>query len=61
MKEITGPYLDLNGLCKHLGISIATAYRLLKKRNRNGIPAHRLQGNWRFIIEEIDEWVRDQL
>ena len=61
MKEITGPYLDLNGLCKRLGISIATAYRLLKRRKKNGIPAHRLQGNWRFIIEEIDDWVKDTL
>lgn len=61
MKEISGPYLDLNGLCKHLGISIATAYRLLKRRKKNSLPAHRLQGNWRFIIEEIDEWVKDRL
>ncbi len=61
MKEITGPYLDTNGTCKELGISIATLYRFLKKRKKNGIPAHRLGGNWRFIKEELAEWVKDRL
>jgi excisionase family DNA binding protein len=56
MKEITGPYLDVHGICKYLGISQVTVYRLLKKRN--GIPAHRIGGNWRFIREEVDEWVK---
>jgi excisionase family DNA binding protein len=58
MKEITGPYLDVHGLCKHLGISIATVYRLLKKKN--GLPGHRVGGNWRFILEEVEEWVRSK-
>ena len=58
MKEITGPYLDVHRICKYLGISIATTYRLLKKKN--GIPAHRIGGNWRFIPEEVDQWVKDK-
>jgi excisionase family DNA binding protein len=60
MKE-TENYLDTGGACKELGISIATLYRLLKKRKKNGIPAHRLGGNWRFIKDELAEWLRDQL
>jgi excisionase family DNA binding protein len=56
MKEITGPYMDLHGVGKHLGISEVTARRLLKKKN--GLPGHRIGGNWRFIKEEIDEWVK---
>lgn len=60
MKEITD-YLDTAGACKELGISIATLYRLLKKRKKNAIPCHRLGGNWRFIKKELAEWVRDQL
>lgn len=61
MKKIAGPYLDTDGACKELGISIATLYRLLKRRKKNGIPAHRLGGSWRFIKEELAEWVKDQL
>ena len=61
VKEISGAYLDTSGACKELGISIATLYRFLKKRKKNGIPAHRLGGNWRFIKEELTEWVRDQV
>jgi len=61
MKEIEGPYLDTMGACKYLGVSIATLYRFLKKRKKNGIPAHRLGGNWRFGKEELTEWVRDRL
>ena len=60
MREMEN-YLDTNGACRELGISIATLYRLLKKRKKNGIPAHRLGGNWRFIKEELSEWVKDQL
>ncbi len=60
MKEMTD-YLDTEGACKELGISIATLYRLLKKRQKNGIPAHRLGGKWRFIKEELAEWLKDQL
>jgi len=56
MKEITGPYLDSEGICKYLNKSIATLYRLLKMRN--GIPAHRIKGRWLFIKEEVDEWVK---
>jgi excisionase family DNA binding protein len=58
MKEITGPYFDLHGVCKHLGISEVTARRLLTKKN--GLPGHRIGGNWRFIKEEIDEWAKSR-
>lgn len=60
MKEIEN-YLNTEGACKQLGISIATLYRLLKKRKKNGIPAYRLGGNWRFVKDELGEWLRDQL
>jgi excisionase family DNA binding protein len=55
IKEIEEPYLDVQGVCKHLGIPQVTVYRLLKK---NGIPAHRIGGKWRFTREEVDEWVK---
>lgn len=60
MKEMES-YLDTNGACKELGVSIATLYRLLKNRRKNGIPVHRLGGNWRFIKEELGEWLKDRL
>ena len=58
MKEIEGPYFDVHRVGKYLGISMVTVYRLLKKKN--GIPAHRIGGNWRFIKDEIEQWVRNR-
>ena len=57
MKEIMGPFLDTHGACKYLGVSIATLYRLLKRKYR--LPAHHVGGNWRFIPQELDEWVKE--
>ena len=58
MKEIEGPYFDVDRVGKYLGISMVTVYRLLKKKN--GIPAHRIGGNWQFIKDEIEQWVRNR-
>jgi len=58
MREVSGPYLDSNGICKYLNKSIATLYRFL--RMRNGIPAHRIRGRWLFIREEVDEWIKNR-
>jgi len=58
MKEITGPYLDTQGACRHLGVSIATLYRLIKYK-RYKLPAHRVGGTWRFIPDELNKWVLD--
>jgi len=57
-KDIMGPYLDSEGICKYLNKSIATLYRLIKRRN--GLPCHRIGGRWLFIREEVDEWVRNR-
>jgi len=58
MKEIGGPYLDSVGVCRYLNKSIATLYRLIKRRN--GLPCHRIGGRWLFIKSEVDEWVRNR-
>lgn len=58
MKEITGPYFDVHGVAKYLGLSRVTIYRLIKRKN--GIPCHRISGSWRFVKEEIEQWVKER-
>lgn len=58
MKEEIVTYLNSEETCKYLNKSIATVYRLLKKRN--GLPCHRIGGRWLFIREEVDQWVRNR-
>lgn len=47
-------YHDIHWVCHFLGKSQVTIYRLLKKRN--GLPAHRIGGSWKFVKEEVQEW-----
>ena len=54
--EETQKYLNIHWVCKFLGKSQVTIYRLLKKKN--GLPAHRIGGSWKFVEAEVDEWAR---
>jgi excisionase family DNA binding protein len=58
MKEISGPFFDIQGVAQYLGISAVTVYRLV--RRKNGLPGHRVGGNWRFIKKEVDQWVSER-
>ena len=58
MEEIETRYHDIHWLRKYLGKSQVTVYRLLEKKD--GIPARRVGGTWRFIQEEVDRWVEEQ-
>lgn len=39
---------------KYLGIHIITLYRLIKK---DGIPAFKIGGQWRFKKDLLDAWI----
>jgi excisionase family DNA binding protein len=49
------PWLSVEKIAQHLGISKETIYRWLEKKK---IPAHRVGKQWRFKPSEVDEWVR---
>ena len=48
------PWLTVEEIARHLGISKETVYRWLEK---DKIPAHRVGKQWRFKPSEVDEWV----
>lgn len=51
----TAPWLSVNDISKHLGISKETIYRWLEEQK---IPAHRVGKLWKFQTLEIDNWVK---
>lgn len=51
----TERWLSVEEIAAHLGISKETIYRWLE---RGRIPAHKVGKQWRFQIEEVNEWVR---
>jgi excisionase family DNA binding protein len=54
MQEEITKYKDIHWVCEYLGKSQVTVYRLLRKKN--GLPAHRIGGTWKFVKEEVDAW-----
>lgn len=49
------PWLSVEEIAAHLGISKETVYRWLEKGR---IPAHRVGKLWKFKPTEVDAWVR---
>ena len=49
------PWLSVEEIAAHLGISKETVYRWLEKGR---VPAHRVGKLWKFKTAEVDEWVR---
>ena len=49
------PWLSVDEIAKHLGISKETVYRWLEKEK---IPAHRVGKLWKFQISEVNAWVK---
>ncbi|MBY0554872.1 helix-turn-helix domain-containing protein [bacterium] len=53
--ESTEPWLSVEGISIHLGVSKETIYRWLERQR---IPSHRVGKLWKFKASEIDSWVR---
>ncbi len=49
------PWLSVEGIAHHLGVSKETIYRWLERKR---IPAHRIGKLWKFQASEVDHWVR---
>lgn len=48
------PWLSVDEIAKHLGISKETVYRWIE---RGRIPAHKVGKLWKFKATEVDQWV----
>ena len=48
------PWLSVEEISRHLGISKETIYRWLERQK---IPAHRIGKLWKFKVSEVDGWV----
>ena len=48
------PWLSVEEIAAHLGVSKESVYRWLE---RCRIPAHRVGKLWKFKTEEVDAWV----
>jgi excisionase family DNA binding protein len=49
------PWVSLDEITSHLGVSRDTVYRWIDNR---GMPAHKVGRLWKFKVSEVDEWVR---
>lgn len=52
---MTEPWLGVQQIADHLGVSKETVYRWIKSKK---IPCHRVVKLWRFRVSEVDRWVR---
>jgi excisionase family DNA binding protein len=53
-----GKYLTVAELSEFLHIHKTTIYRLLRQRK---LPGFRIGSDWRFSLEAVEEWARDQM
>ena len=53
----TRPVMTVREVSVYLRVHPITIYRLLKK---NQIPAYHLGSDWRFNIEDLDRWRKQQ-
>ena len=50
-------YITVDELSEYLRVHKITIYRMLKQRK---LPGFRIGGDWRFSLETIKQWQRDQ-
>ncbi len=53
--DSTEPWLSVEGISVHLGVSKETVYRWLERKR---IPSHRVGKLWKFKASEVDTWIR---
>lgn len=55
MSEVESKWLTMDEICNHLRISRDTVINWINKYN---MPAHKAGRLWRFLSEEVDEWIK---
>lgn len=52
------PYLTVNGVATHFGVTPTTIYRLAQ---RGALPGFKVGNQWRFSLQMLESWVADQV
>ena len=55
MPTMTEPWVSVDVLAQHLGVTKDSVYRWI---DRKGLPAKKVGKLWKFKLSEVDEWVR---
>ena len=55
MPPISEPWVSVDDLTRHLGVTKDSVYRWI---DRKGLPARKVGKLWKFKLSEVDEWVR---
>jgi len=55
MSMTAEPWVSVDELAKHLGVTKDSVYRWIERR---GLPARKIGKLWKFKISEVDQWVR---
>jgi excisionase family DNA binding protein len=52
---MTEPWVSVDVLAQHLGVTKDSVYRWIE---RKGLPARKVGKLWKFKLSEVDAWVR---
>ena len=48
-------WLSVEEIAAHLGVNPDTIYKWIERKQ---LPAHKVGRLWKFMVSEVDEWVR---
>lgn len=48
-------WLSVDEIAVHLGVNPDTIYKWI---TRKGMPAHKLGRLWKFLVSEVDQWIK---
>ena len=51
----TEPWVSLEKIAQHMGVSQDTIHRWIRNRS---MPAHQIGRLWKFKVSGVDDWVR---
>ena len=53
--ELINRWYSLKEICEYLGVSRDTIFKWIETKN---MPAHKMGRQWKFKLDEVDEWVK---